>query len=327
MALSAAAVDTHIDEWSNRLQSPFFPHRKHWPKHLFHHAPLENAAAILRDGCLRSRTDEANTHPKDVAAPGVIDNRHDAHGRVRLYFRPKTPTQYSIEGIRKGGECRYGDQTHLPLIVMFCLDARAVLLNPEIQFSDKNMQLGSAMVGSTDADFAQIPFAKVYHEGPIGDDRSIIDARCAEVMPSSPLHLAGTLSAISFRSKPERDTLLSMLGEQAGAWRPFCRVSDELKVFQKDYSFISFLELSPEGLIFQLNPRRDGQAVALRALLLNAQGDVMFDNSYASQPAKPPNGGNWIIEKKLSKGRYFARLWIEGHPVYEGPLTLEDELV
>ena len=41
-----------------------------------------------------------------------------------FYFRPKTPTQWHIEGIRKAGECNYGDPTHAAVLVVFALDAK-----------------------------------------------------------------------------------------------------------------------------------------------------------------------------------------------------------
>ena len=326
MALSEAFVDDHIATWSAKLKSPFFPHRKHWPHHLFHHAPLENAVAILKDGCLRSRNDKDNSHPRDVAAPGVIDARSYAHDRVRLYFRPKTPTQYQIEGIRRKGECKFGDETHLPLLVMFCLDAKSVLLKPDIQFSNKNMQIASASVGSDQASFSAIPFDKVYHEGSTSD-KSVFDARCAEVMPSSPLKLEECLHAILFRSHPEMETVLHRLGDDAEKWKPLCHVSDALKVFQKDYSFVSHLELTTEGLEFRLNPRRDHGTVRLRARVTDENDVASIDATYTAQPAKPKNGGNWIINKKHGQGDYEITVWIEDQIAYNGIQTLQADLI
>ena len=179
MALSEVFVDSHIATQQARLTSPYYPHRKHWPTCLFHHAPMENAVAILQDGHLRSRNDAANQRPRDVAAPGVIDARGHAHDRVRMYFRPKTPTQWHIEGIRKPGECKYGDATHAGMLVMFALDAKSVLIRPNIMFSDQNMQLGSTVPGDTELYFSSIDFSKVYSEGNTGGDHSVIDARAA----------------------------------------------------------------------------------------------------------------------------------------------------
>ena len=135
MALSQDVVDAHIAEWEGQLQSPYYPHRRQWPSRLFHHTPIENAARIMLDGNLRSRADPKNSRAKDVAAGGVIDNRLHAHSFVRLYFRPRTPTQYHIEGIGKIGECKYGDSTHTPVLVMFLLDVRKVLTRDGVEFA------------------------------------------------------------------------------------------------------------------------------------------------------------------------------------------------
>lgn len=327
MALSEEFVDAHIARWRSALRSEFFPHRKYWPTRLFHHAPLENAVAILRDGCLRARADEHNCHPRDVAAPGVIDTRGEAHERVRLYFRPKTPTQFSIEGIRKTGESRYGEKTHAPVLVMFALDSRSILASPDIKFSNKNMQLYGAEYGDTEQFFSQIPFGKVYHEGGTGGDRDITDARCAEVMPSSPLPLNDNLREIFFRSAAERDTALHLLGDQGSVWSERFFVSDELKVFQKDYTFVTFAELSLDGFVFQLNPRRDRAGIDVRVTLTRESGEVVIDFHHSSHAAKPPNGGNWIIRKRLHQGKYLGEIRLEGHLAYRRAMTLEAALM
>ena len=327
MALSAEYVNAHVEHWSQKLRSEFFPHRKYWPTRLFHHAPIENALAILREGCLRARADRENCHPRDVAAPGVINTRDHAHGRVRLYFRPKTPTQYSIEGIRKAGECQYGETTHLPIIVMFAFDSKKILLKDDVEFSDRNMQLNDASVGNDEQFFAQIDFEKVYHEGNIGGNREIIDCRCAEVMHSSPLDLHDCLEEIFFRSKAERDTLLYRLGEVGNRWNDICYVSDALKVFQKDYSFVDHIELKPDGLVFKLNPRRDHNNVKVRIVIEVEAGQKFLDVTYDSLLAKPPGGGNWIAKVKLEQGRYLVKLWIEDHLAFENLMSLESELL
>jgi hypothetical protein len=295
MALSAAFVDSHIADWQQRLTSPFYPHRKHWPANLFHHAPIENAVAILQDGHLRSRNDAGNQHPKDVAAPGVIDARDHAHSRVRLYFRPKTPTQWHIEGIRKAGECNYGDPTHAAVLVMFALDAKVILTRPDIMFSNQNMQLANTESGSDEAYFSQIPFLKVFSEGSTGGDRSYTDARCAEVLPNSPLNLRTCLRAIYFRSEPERDTLLYMLGANRNEWEDFCHVSDALKVFQKDYTFVQEIRLTNDGVVFRLNPRRDLKNISLKIDVWDTNGRNIvnfFNSDHAPRPNPPAS--NWI---------------------------------
>jgi ssDNA thymidine ADP-ribosyltransferase, DarT len=117
MALSAVEAEAHIRKWEQNLDQKYYAHRKHWPSRLFHHAPLENAVQILVEGVLRSRSDPDIQLARDVAGAGVIDAREEAHKFVRFYFRPRTPTQFHIEGIRKTEECEFSFQA--PVLVMF----------------------------------------------------------------------------------------------------------------------------------------------------------------------------------------------------------------
>ena len=327
MALSGEFVDQHIESWQHELTSAYYPHRKHWPAYLFHHAPMENAVAILRDGHLRSRNDVANCRPRDVAAPGVIDTRIEAHHRVRLYFRPKTPTQWHIEGIRKLGECAYGDETHAGVLVMFALDARTILTKPDIMFSNQNMQLGNTQAGSDENYFSEIPFIKVYSEGNTGGDKSYTDARCAEVLPSSPLLLHECLKGIYLRSEPELETLLHLLGDTREHWEKFCHVSDALKVFQKDYTFVQVFRLSSDGVVFRFNPRRDGRNLKVLIRLWDSIGALVVDffNDDHSATPKPPFE-NWIWEQKLKDGDYLAEVHLDDTLAYRSELSLGDSL-
>lgn len=327
MALTDTFVDEHIRAQRDRLTSPFYPHRKHWPTCLFHHAPIENAVSILKDGHLRSRNDAANQRPRDVAAPGVIEARDHAHDRVRLYFRPKTPTQWHIEGIRKPGECKYGDATHAGVLVMFALDAKSVLTRPDVMFSDRNMQLGATAPGNSKAYFENIDFMKVYSEGGTGGDHSVIDVRAAEVLPVSPLPLDDCLKAIFLRSEPEREFLLFSLGQQRERWAPYCQVSDALKVFQKEYTFVQELRLTPNGIVFRLNPRRDGQNIKVAINLTGPDGTRIadfFNNDHAPRPNHPYV--NWIWERKIKDGRYLVEVHLEDTLAYRARMQLGDTL-
>lgn len=297
-----------------------------WPECLFHHAPLENALSILRTGVIRSRNDPANPRQRDVAARGVNQARDHAHDRVRLYFRPKTPTQYSIEGIPKPGECPYGDETHAPFLVMFVLDARRILTLPDVSFCDRNMQAGAAVPGNTEADFVAIPFDKVFHEGSTAHDGSIISHRCAEVLPSSPLDLTNCLRAVYFRSEPERDTFLHHLGAADRVrWPDRFLVSDALKVFEKRYSFIQEIGLTHEGVVFTMNPRHDRRGVDILITVNRADGGHVAQFYNTDLQAAPPQG-RWIYYHAFAAGEYHVRVEIDGHLAYQAPISLFDAL-
>jgi hypothetical protein len=321
MALSEAVAAAHIGHWQAELNRPWYNHRRYWPDCLFHHAPVENAAAILASGVLRSRNDPANPRPRDVAAREVNAARAHAHDRVRLYFRPKTPTQFHIEGIRKAGECRFGDETHAPVLVMLILDAQYILTLPNTRFCDRNMQRADAAPGDSEAYFGAIPFDKVYHEGPTGGDETIISHRCAEVLPVSPLDLGQCLRAVFLRSEPERDTLLNLLGVHRARWVDRCYVSDALKVFEKRYSFVQDIGLTHEGVVFALNRREDGRGVAISIQVWDNQDQFVARFDHADLLATPPQG-RWIYNHPFADGLYRVRVEIEGHLAYDSPITL-----
>lgn len=320
MALSDAAAAAHIQHWQAELNKPWYNHRRYWPDCLFHHSPLENVVAILSSGMLRSRNDPANARQRDVAAREVNAARAHAHDRVRLYFRPKTPTQYHIEGVRKPGECRFGEETHAPVLIMLILDAQRILTMPDTQFCDRNMQSGNAAPSDSEEYFAVIPFDKVYHEGPHNDEL-ITSHRCAEVLPMSPLDLGHTLRAIYLRSEPERDTLLNLLGEHRARWAERCYVSDALKVFEKRHSFVQEIGLTREGVVFTLNPRADRRGVKISIQLWDALGQFVsrFDNP---DLAAAPAAGRWIYHQEMPDGLYRIRVEIEAHLAYDAYLPL-----
>lgn len=321
MALSQEFVAAHIQHWQAQLNQPWYNHRRYWPECLFHHAPLENAAAILSSGMLRSRNDPNNPRPRDVAAREVNAARAHAHNRVRLYFRPKTPTQYHIEGIRKPGECRFGDETHAPVLVMFILDAQRILTMPNTQFCDRNMQRADAVPSDTEAYFSTIPFDKVYHEGSTGGDETITYHRCAEVLPQSPLDLEYCLKAVFFRSEPERDTLLNLLGGHRGRWASRCHVSDALKVSEKRYSFLQEIGMTREGVMFLLNPRIDRRGVKISIQVWNDAGQFVVRFDHTDLQAAPAQG-RWIYNHAFGDGLYRVRVEIEDHLAYDAHIPL-----
>jgi hypothetical protein len=330
MALTADFIEAHIVKWEATLTSPFRPYRSKWPSRLFHHAPIENAVKILLDGNLRSRDDPANQRAKDVAAPGVIDARNHAHGSARLYFRPRTPTQYHIEGIRKRGECQYGDDTHAPVLVMMVFNARNILALPDVKFCDRNMQLGSSEPGGSEEYFSKIPFDKVFHEGSIGGDRSIIEHRCAEVLAQSPLPLANTLQWVYCRTAAERDTLLYLLGAKQAEWSPRILISDDLLLFERRHVFVESVFLSSNGINLQLSPRADLKNVSVSVFAWNDKGAQVKSFYNVDIPARPPapsTNPRWRVAVDLPNGTYLVQIDLEGHLAFKGQLTLGERLV
>ncbi len=327
MPLSNDEVDAHIGRWEAYYRQQPYPHRVKWPSRLFHHAPLENAVSILQQGFIRARNDPENNLPLDVAGADIINLRDHAHNSVRFYFRPRTPTQFHVEGVRKVEDCRDFD-VHAPILVMFVFKAKPILTAPGTRFSDENMQRGSAILGENNEFFQTIPFAKVYHEGGLCGDRSIIAHRCAEVLSNSPLPLDGNLQWIYCRSEAERQTLLFNLGATADQWSDRIRVSDDIKVFHRLLSYVEHVHLSSKGIVYELHPRNDGKRVEIAVNVYDQIGDhvISFENDDFSP--YPPNGKRWYTKGNLIPNEtYHASIDLEGHRAFEARLSFGDTLI
>src|SRR4051812_16057251 len=118
----SADIETFVDQLR---QSPWLgPARQWWPKFLFHFASLDRVQ-ILETGKLLCRSRKPMA--RDTATPAVMSRTSDAwKDHVRLYFRPRTPTQFQIEGFRAPSD--YGSLgQHMPVPVFFLFDAKEIL--------------------------------------------------------------------------------------------------------------------------------------------------------------------------------------------------------
>ena len=189
------------------------------------------------------------------------------------------------------------------------------------------MQLAETVPGNDEAYFAQIPFAKVFSEGNTGGDRSLTDARCAEVLAPTPLDLSVTLRGICLRSEPEKETLLHMLGDKRADWEGYCHVSDALKVFQKEYAFVDVLRLTSEGVIFRLNVRKDGKPIQVKIDVWDGHDrHIVGFNNDAHAPVPPNPHNNWILRHALAHDMYRVEVRLEGHLAYQSYMVLGDTL-
>jgi hypothetical protein len=327
MALTEAVIDAHIARWEQTLANSAYPYRSKWPARLFHHAPLENIAAILNSGSLLSRDDSNATRPLDVAEPSIINNRTAAHAFGRLYFRPRTPTQFCIEGIRKPTEYYKGTK-HCPTIGVLVFDTKTILMMDGVKFTPANMQSHGTRSDSSEEFFQTIDFASVYHEGPFAaaEKAAIIARRCAEVLVPSPLPLnAGALRWVYCRSNAERMYLLDMLNYEEKFWAARVRVSDDLRVFEKRHTFVQSVDISDEGIIFSLAPRIDAADVKIAMSVRNATTNISVV-TLAPQMIKPipPNENkNWIIKHPMTEGRYRVEIWLEDCRAFSAELLHE----
>lgn len=206
-------IRQHIDDWSAKLGN-----RGWWPRFVYHFTDVRNAVRILSAGELLSRAEaqRRGVMTVDNASPQVIGHTQPEHLEfVRLYFRPRTPTQYNNEGIRPTDQRKLGG-AHCPVPIYFCFDAFSVLTLDEAMFSDGN--IGSARVNiRDDRDFFKaIPFQLVFHNSAFyPEDRDeIVFRRNAEALIPNRLSLKPHLKFIVCRSSAEQRTLLHLLPDR-----------------------------------------------------------------------------------------------------------------
>ena len=203
-----------------------------------------------------------------------------------------------------------------------------VLSTDGVQFTDANMQSHGTQRGSSELFFQNIDFASVYHDEHFSpaERAAIVARRSAEVLVPSPLELrGGGLQWIYCRSPAERTYLLDLLNDVARYWEPRIRVSDDIRVFEKRYTYVESVDISDDGVIFSIAPRMAGGDVnvELRATDV-ASGNLVI--SLAPQMLSPipsQENKNWIVRQPIAAGRYRVEIWLEGCKAFSAILMHE----
>ena len=313
-ALEIQAIRQHLDDLHH---APWIdPARQWWPDFLFHCTDLSNVVNILRQGEMVSRTQVVSTGQLalDIASPEVIAQTNpQRQNDVRLYFRPKTPTQYHNEGFRPVGQRSLNSHCPVPIYLIF--DALSILSRADCLFTD-----GNAGSGGTEAkgelDFLrQIPFQQVYHVGPFNSsvDRSIAYHRNAEVLIPQRLGL-DNLVAIRCRSQAEYETLLYLLPPNTlSSWANKIGVVPDRRLFHREWPFVEQVEMSTATLVFRFNRSTELKSgFAARVELVETE----TGKRYA-----------WECRDYLVQSTLPLRLTTLQHPDdYIARLTLDDQL-
>ena len=231
--------------------------RQWWPACLFHCTDVTNAVNILRQGELLSRTQTEQTGQLkvDIASKEVIAQTATLwKDYVRLYFRPRTPTQYNNEGFRPVGQQALSSHCPVPTYLIF--DALTVLSRVDCQFSDGNLGSAHTTVSGDVTYLKQIPFDLVYHDTwfDISARDSIIHHRNAEVLVPQRMGLEN-IRLIVCRTNAEYETLLHLLPPRIlSLWRDKIGVRPDLNLFNRLWTFVERAELSTEKSVFRFNP-------------------------------------------------------------------------
>lgn len=314
MTVSAAVLEAHILQWEARLNPSY---RARWPSRLFRHETLVNAVELLKSGQLLSRRDAENVMVRDIAPDAIINLNHAAHEYARLYFRPKTPTQYRIEGIRRADEV-WNDR-HAPILYMFVLKSREVLSRSNVYFSRGNMQIPGTEMFQGDEAFATLDFRKIYHEGSYPPEEADIKVwRCAEVLCESPLQLDDCIEAVVCRSDAERRTLLHLLGNAAPAWSARIRTVTQPGYFNAEYAFVESVDLNASGVGVKFHPRRKLPMATWVQLTIEPINSLVGPLNFARQELDLRTV--WNFNSPMTPGSYRVTIFIDDELAYQSVL-------
>ncbi len=231
------------------------PAQRWWPNYLFHFTDVQSAANILRSNELLSRIRALSSGQMVVngASPEILQRTDERHKDfVRLYFRPRIPTQYRNEGFRPKAERLLGG-AHCPVPVYLLFDSASLLCRFGTLFADGNFAAGATPQSSAKS-FEQIPFELVYHDSRFeaSERDKIVYHRHAEVLVPQRLDL-DTLRFVWCRSQAEYETLLYLLPPMARSrWLQRIGVSDS-NLFFKHWSFVESVVLNSAQVRFNFN--------------------------------------------------------------------------
>jgi hypothetical protein len=246
-------IQRHIETWTTRLGLLGW-----WPRHVYHFTDVHNAVSIVQSECLYSRSEAVQRclMKVDNASPEIIERTQPEHLKyVRLYFRPRTPTQFRNEGIRPIDQRKLGG-AHCPIPVYFCFDALTVLAQDNTEFSNGNMGSTWAAHSSERDFFLSIPFHLVFHNRGFTPDRrdEIVFHRNAEVLVPNCLPLSPALKFIACRSAAERQTLLYLLpADLRRQWASRIRLG-ERGLFERKWTYVEEVVTVDDKVIFRFNP-------------------------------------------------------------------------
>jgi hypothetical protein len=229
--------------------------RAGWPLYVFRIEDLPAAVRILSTGELLSRNEalRRGVLGYDTASPSVMEYAPDwCKACVRLYFRPRTPTEYQSEGFRPQTSLPLGAHRPVPVVLVF--DALKVLTDKRTSFTDGNATKKRCRRGETAAFLKSIPFERVYHIGPFveSDRDEIVFRRCAEVLVEKHMAL-DNLRRIFCRSQAEFETLLTMLSPELRA-RYAKRIGVSASLFNLKWTYLERVDLTDTHANFHFSP-------------------------------------------------------------------------
>lgn len=315
--------------------------RKWWPDYLFHFTDIKNAVSILNSGFLFSRAEvkRQRIHKEDSASSQIISRtRTTLTDNVRLYFRPRTPTTYYMEGFKPLNRLFQG--AHCPVPVYFLFDMREIITLNNTRFSNGNLARRKHNIFNSTDEFTQLPFSDIYSDGPYHYETQerhdeIKNRRQAEVIYPKSISL-DYLKYIGCRSEAEYDTLRNLLSpvvwkqwQSKIAISKYKRLSDEERLFNEEWLYIEDVILTKKNISIQFKrpiKREDFGPFKIRVDIknLSTNRSYPFEREYSDIVSELPDGKLGLDLSGIHISAYDVEISINDKLAYLGKYTDDD---
>ena len=248
-----------IDEQRRKLS----PNIRWWPLYLYHFTDIHNAVSIIKGEYIygRKTASEKGLMTTENASVNVINITDETVTEyVRLYMRPKTPTQYYNEGHKPEHIRKQDLNANCPIPVFFFLDARKTLSMDGIKFVEKGLashSIESKKFLSGPESFSTLNFSKIFHDGYHEPGSDIIQYKHTEVIRKVGIPISEIIRGVVCRSIAEKQTLLYLLKNNArnkyAKYKKIIRFKPSIDVFYNNGIFIRKVRFEDGIFYFELN--------------------------------------------------------------------------
>ena len=310
--------------------------KKSWLKYCYHFSHVENIISILKDGELLARSEviRLGKMVNDNASEKIIQLTNPKYKEfVRLYFRPKSPTQFHNEGFKTAQQLRISSlDAQCPVPVFLFFNIEKVLNHPESLFSEKSLASNeSVYLYNTPEEFSKLPFDKIYHDKKMTRDErdSIVGHRHAEIIIPDRFYIDEYLEKIVVRSPAEKETLLSLMDKNLKQkYSQLVQIDSTQNVFFNRWTYFYEVSLYAEGLELEL--RLSSEANNNKPIQFDLELEFEFGNG--DTLIKKHKFFNWVAKREIilkfqnPKEQYLVRIKFDGHLMYSGIYKKEENI-
>lgn len=304
-----------------------------WARQLYHYTNINNAIQILENGCLYSRNyccDEGLMQNDNASSEVISQTDNFVKDYVRLYFRPKTPTQFHNEGYLPKETRRFAN-AHVPVPIFFAFRSYEVLNQEGVKFSNQSLATHRYQIYEDVESFKQLDFERIYHDGSLSefsqsDKDDILHKRQAEVIVKRQLSLEH-LDYIWCRSNAEYTTLVNYLKRKGlfDKYKTKIAMKNNSMLFYQRGMMVNDVVLNETSIVITIRNANMGKGIKMKAIVVvnDIQYFVTWNITSENRYTFDLKG----ISKQIhNAGTYEVFIQFQEDEVYYGTWTEIDEL-